>query len=531
MSKLINENRLFEKVIKNLGNPKNIVKEILQNSLRTNSTKVNFTIDGNVFTAQNDGAALENFISLFKVAETGHTEEVIENENPAGMGIMLLLAHSTMATFTSGSKTLEIDSARFFDDEHYREALADGMHIKACEDSKNFEVKLEMKDINVVASRLFLNNKGTASLHEDDNHFTGLDLYLNGIPVDKNEYDWLFKKEGTGELEGMTFGVMNRKNYSRPFTNQVVWHGNKIEASSIMKIFSAVITGKNHLFKPRFPDRDALINTDAEIEHIVALMEEQLETELREYVALNYDIGDHELALRIMENTSIVYDTSAFTRWGNVRKGDEDSLVVEDMYEVSISRANSTTSTMTVSEFEGDADHAADFHIESAVKSIGATPAPQWYIEMIDEDGMQLEVITTDAHLEASKAHINYCMEMVESIRLNGRTLTGIILDTEPVVTADHQLYETAVYLSDRGGYFEDTNSILDSLQEDLNSIAGAFNRTFNSHTLQNDVLRYIRNTEKIDNDLHIKTLTLDTESKKMQVTLSDDAIYEVALA
>lgn len=106
---IINQLRLFRQ--STFKDKLCFLDENIQNAQRAKATEVKVTIDSyeKVLIIENNGAVLEDPQSLFSIAESGWDNDIIENENPFGIGFFSNISVSDKIEILSGDNYIMFD--------------------------------------------------------------------------------------------------------------------------------------------------------------------------------------------------------------------------------------------------------------------------------------------------------------------------------------------------------------------------------------------------------------------------------------
>jgi hypothetical protein len=318
MSKLINESRFFSDVLKFIGNKNMIIEELIENAVRAHAQNCKIELgDSGIITCHNDGDVLVDFTHLLRVADTGYDAQMVSDQKPAGMGVFMMIAASTKATFRSGNKQLSIDCDRFWSEPTYRQEvveLLDNQDLLECDDYVDgFTSEFVCKEgfIESLKDHVFYSVKEMDNIRLSGYRFYNLDIVINGVKVRRDEHDWLISEKGAGDFEGCVIGVSNQG------SGELYWHGKHIACKEIAP-FTIVVNGCTDCISPTLPDRRSISNSADELAivhgKLEAIFEERLNTVFLESKGscgiLNY--------LRCLKGS---YQVEHFDFWGEVKVG------------------------------------------------------------------------------------------------------------------------------------------------------------------------------------------------------------------
>lgn len=169
--KTVNEDRLFSLLPYFFDNPSSVVIEIAQNAQRSGATRLDITLENGILRTFDNGSGTDNPEPLFVLADSNWSEEVEENQKPAGWGLFFLYSIAETVTFASGFGTVDVDCQRYLSDGGYRANI-----LSSIDPGRGFSgfsieagLRAEVKD-RILASIDRLN-------------WFPLDVTVNGLPV------------------------------------------------------------------------------------------------------------------------------------------------------------------------------------------------------------------------------------------------------------------------------------------------------------------------------------------------------------
>lgn len=119
----INEDRLFKLLPDFFSNPAAVIIELAQNAERSGASSLAITLENNHLQVEDNGNGCDDVKKLLVLAESGWSEEVEENELPAGWGLFFLISLADNLTFTSRFGSIELDCNRYLNERDYRETV------------------------------------------------------------------------------------------------------------------------------------------------------------------------------------------------------------------------------------------------------------------------------------------------------------------------------------------------------------------------------------------------------------------------
>jgi len=182
MSKFINENRLFKKIKCFFERPEMVFIEIAQNSTRAGATNLDLSLVDNTLTAIDNGSGCTDPMALLQLSGSDWSEEVENEQNPAGWGLFALYAISSTVKFVSKFGSMTVNCKRFLEDAEYRENLPQA--VDKNEHCDGFAIYAEIADKDILGR---LNND-----HKNDLGWFPLELSYNENKIERIEADRLY---------------------------------------------------------------------------------------------------------------------------------------------------------------------------------------------------------------------------------------------------------------------------------------------------------------------------------------------------
>ena len=511
---LINEERLFSHVIPNIGSKGRMVEELVENAVRAKAKNIVFIheIDGagnTSLTVENDGEILEDFTSLLKIAESDYDETVIRTQQPAGMGIMMMLSASMRVTFHSGRQRLTVERDPFFGDSGYRNTILD--HIE-----KTDEVVEGMKmTFDITGEANFI-----AKAFQGRLGFYSIDISYNDIVIEKCAPEFLLSKEGSGILRGATIGIENKQ--TAPYfydssRGRIIWFGKVIESAELAP-FTIVVGGNAEIkaLSPRLPDRTGFVNTEDELAAVKRELEDQLADTIQEYLNVNKE------APKFLHHTLRQYDVEHFEEWKGAKR-DETRLVLTD-YDARFSLIETGNDLLKpAEEFEV---RLVDFGeapiVQNGYHKIGGCTPPAWYQELIFE-GEPL-VVAYGSPLASKAAGMgDWWLYPAERILLEGIEIAAIA-DYEDgfYVSKDHDLDWFFSELSESLDEYNQS-AINDKLWASYNAAIEALEKRV---TTAEDLLRSLRTLSGKGWREKIEKVEFDMEAHEIMYVVGGEIFY-----
>lgn len=119
----INEDRLFKLLPDFFSNPAAVIIELAQNAERSGASSLAITLQDNVLQVEDNGKGCDDVKKLLVLAESGWSQEVEENELPAGWGLFFLISLADNLVFTSRFGSIDVNCNRYLNERDYRETV------------------------------------------------------------------------------------------------------------------------------------------------------------------------------------------------------------------------------------------------------------------------------------------------------------------------------------------------------------------------------------------------------------------------
>lgn len=381
---LINSKKLFSNVLPSMIEKGRMIQELVENAMRANAQTLRIRLEKEEegpawLYAENDGDVLDAFINLLKIAESHYDEDVIESQNPAGMGVMSYLAVSSECLFHSGAQLLRVQSRRFFDDEAYREGI-----LETIEEAEYFQgMKIAMKiegGTGFIESYFtpMTNDKEGDWVRSERLQYYPLTIRYNGAAVAQKRPEMLIETVGTGSFEGLQIGIPANFGYHIDNKREcgVFWFGKHIPSNTLSP-FTVIVDKKCAALQPRLPDRASLANTRDELDVLREELETQLHDAIQDYLMTHHDMN-------LLGRLKHAYDVEHFVKWDEASKG--MTRLVVDTDEVLFSLVESDADLLKAPQkyyTRGSVDFGGAPIVEGSRLSLGGTPAPSWYMALV----------------------------------------------------------------------------------------------------------------------------------------------------
>lgn len=464
----INQNRFFSQVAPYMFSKKVLIDEMIENAVRAKASQVNISINDLELKITNDGSVLNDFSSLFIIADSDYSEEVESSHKPAGMGMLSLISNATEVTFKSGNQCITIVSENYFSDTDYREdilSLVQTLDEPIDNHVDGFEIIATMKE------ELKL-DYGVRNKYR----FYDIDIMINGEEIEtKRKIKAFFRKEVSAGVEvvipSKTLGI----NFSNMTDGFVIWHGKVIESKALSP-FSIIVNGQTDLVSPVLPDRQALTMDCNGLRILKRKLEVESFDDIQE--SLNRITGFGKIK-DILNSLHKCYSLENLDTYYSVQRHNNEQMVFDASFEP----------TVLVDGIKKEVEDVADNeycvsndNIHFIQNSIGASIAPQWVKDKFEKQCV-VEITTSDKakHANTHTEHRDF-MIIAESITINGKVIDSIIITNND---GNDELWFTKDY--DYAGYcenqannhsweYQNIDEAIDELYSDFESILTAYN-------------------------------------------------------
>lgn len=525
---MINVERIYDSVVKYLGDSNKLIEELIENAIRAKANQINIKVsdDKRFISVMNNGQILKDFSPLLTLADTNYDAEVIANHQPAGMGVMMMLAASSKVLFASGFQRLEVDGQRFFTDTKYRESVLGTVETRNIFiDGFYTELHL-LKPLQVAYDSRKHTLDGTL-------YYYGTEIYLDYhrveskyIPLAKQEIEWVVSKDGSAILDGAIIGVEKRELKNTSFTKSeggyLYWHGKKISVPGI-RPFTIEVKDSFKALSPRLPDRTGVVNAHSEINEVKIELEKQLKPLIQnlideigptiknrwEFSAFTSFIGKLELG----------YTTETFVRWtGGAFKDNTERFYTTGHSEAALTingkPHDESVEDVRLMNFFDQPDEIAFGNV-----NVTGCEAPSWLKAIVVDKLPVISVTQPKQYAEASNS-LNYNLQFVESITFDGYTMTSLWDYDDDVYyfTKEGDAEELIKYLFECSDY-SDESKIRSEVKSDVDLILTAFKKESNLY----DSLEYpstiLRSVFGVTlGDINIEKFEIDVENKMMKI-------------
>lgn len=293
---LIEKNK-FGKVVKRLftGSTAEILGEILQNAQRAGAKAMDFAIDQatGVLTVTDDGdgliknaGAAEQFLPVITIAQSEYENKDVADQDPMGVGIFSVLAHSAVSAMSIASNNLELTlpsaevwTAEFWNDWQKR--------IAASEFGKGFRLVIRATPDFAEHAANLLRGIRTPRLndpHEVVSPARGYEdlllVRLNGAAVDTSvpakvkDFDFIVSET---EFDGsrLTIGY-KRECFGTSRQSFVNWYGQLISTGTVHSAFNFYLQVRQGTpVNPKSPTRNGIIK-DAKSDALLDLVRREI---------------------------------------------------------------------------------------------------------------------------------------------------------------------------------------------------------------------------------------------------------------
>ncbi len=251
-------------------------------------------------------------LNLFIVAQSSYDIDVENAQKPAGMGILSIIASSTVITFASGNKEITVNSDLYFNDADYRANLL----------SSTVEIKEAVNGMKITAT-LKKRIDAYFSIKLDESFkFYDIDIVFNNKKIKtKTPITFLFSKEiSKGVIVGIPEKQLGNHYHSYNTDGYVIWHGKLIPAPQI-KPFTLIVNGEASLVTPVLPNRSEITLGTDEGKELVAYLESLVSEEIQDFID---DIKSSSKIVHFLPYLSKEYSLDKLTYYFECVKDEED---------------------------------------------------------------------------------------------------------------------------------------------------------------------------------------------------------------
>jgi len=260
---MINETRLFKLLPCFFESPTAVLVEIAQNACRSGASTLAITMEADLLKVDDDGKGTDNIEAIFTLGESDWTEEVMENQMPAGWGLFFLIAISDRITYRSLFCEVSVDCEQFLNNSQYRKNLLAQVDTSA-KTRRGFHITASLKE--GIADKI---NPKYSFVTAGLSYFA-LDISINGNKIDRNNIAEMYKDYPikTSYLGNDVYINPSQYMFSHLFADRtslrdlsVIWHGIPIYHPSH---YASVVIDieKNNPLTPVLPYRKAVKDDD-----------------------------------------------------------------------------------------------------------------------------------------------------------------------------------------------------------------------------------------------------------------------------
>lgn len=285
---LVNEQLFFDQILRRLfsNDPYDVLTELLQNAQRAGASQISFRFQeaGRCEIVDNGHGLLNGEASLYDLLCVGASRyddpQVATFQSPMGVGFYALLALQGIerVTLESGTITLEIEPARWFQDQAYRAAW----HTRILKHPRASGFRLVVEGSEEVLSRwrTLLRQEGSTPhrLWPAQGYAGILEVLVDGVPVATELPDWVTLPKA--QIKGQYLGHELRLQLGNVGPNggiAVLWFGQLIltPAGVPWSAFLRVGPLGTSPVNPQAPIRKGLIKDQA-LEALCQWIEDQI---------------------------------------------------------------------------------------------------------------------------------------------------------------------------------------------------------------------------------------------------------------
>jgi len=479
----LNTERLFSEVLPHIS-PLTAGEELIENAQRAGAKNIYFTYDNEkTITITNDGESVDNLLNMLVVAETNYSDDKVQHQNPAGMGMILILSAVESISIASLNKELLVDSNLFFTDKEYRDSLntlEGSAPIVGLSLILNFKTKEKAFGFFDVVNRL---------THRHS-------LKINTRIGNDSTFKEVVPHEDKDIIGKISFGdkcdprfrnciiTLCEYNVGSYTSSYFFWFGKKIIIPSSTQIkFSIEVVGQNDFFSPSLPNRKSLNNTDKEMRKLYTDVILEFKKEIKAYLK-NYreTHGDKKVSslYEIAHTHGIVSlsDIADFTYWGGIERNriermiESNSVIIKsekfDYLDNIILRVDNEDAYHEIITLSTDAMRTDEIEIINLRDF-----APKWYRNIFENHA------TKDFNIEYKKA-----------TPLPGGNFSYMILDDLTINNKEIKLF--AFMGEDDPDTVFLTKDFLESDGEAMHTLVGMIDDRFESYS-RDDVYYQVR--------------------------------------
>jgi hypothetical protein len=244
----LNKRRLIENLRFAFPNRYSVVTELLQNARRAGASSVALTYDAGAkrLVVRDDGCGIADFQTLLTLGESGWSEAVQRAEHPFGLGFLQSLYAAGRCTVESGGRRVGFDT---------RAALAGAtVAVERGTDTRGTTVTLEEVELPRLDREIVRMTRGFPI----PVHFNGVVLRRPHAP---DALPYVETSIGRVHLAGLEDGAVTRE-------TAVYLQGLMIEGPMLLGSSCNVVHLDSKAFRARLPDRDRLMEQDAQLKRV-----------------------------------------------------------------------------------------------------------------------------------------------------------------------------------------------------------------------------------------------------------------------
>lgn len=259
----INTDRFFSEVLPHIS-PLTAGEELIENAQRAGASEITFTYNGgNKVEIENNGEAVNDLLNMFVVADTHYSDQTVSSQNPAGMGMLIILSGVERIKLSSKENEFEIISDNFFKDSSYRDVLKMTKGNTLVLGLKmELEFKTEKEATSFVENIKILTHKYKVEI----------------TVVEPTATTKVLPFEAENILGQISFGEncdprwknciiqLNKLEFSELHRNYLFWFGKKVFLPfSDLFSFDIEVVGENTFLSPNLPDRSKVNQSEEEM--------------------------------------------------------------------------------------------------------------------------------------------------------------------------------------------------------------------------------------------------------------------------
>lgn len=316
---MINTEKLISQIPRYFNNDINtIISELIQNSTRAGASfiKLDYRKDHDYLIIVDDGKGIDDIIESITIANSVWDNSIMENQDPAGVGIFSTFSISYKVEISSKFGTLIIDPELFFSSRDYRLRLKDSIDIDNIYEEGTMIV-LSLKDIKTVEKLISWINASINYNYEFTKHNLDIitpDGVITAFDINKTREALkdksIFFKETTYEGNTCFIFIPQTDSVINAYNNSIVkYYGHHISYQH-RDVFNCLIDiREGSPLTPVLPARASIIEDEK-----FDIFHKEMKRVFMKYILMEYDNGNLVSLLkeRVGYNTARLYNLITF---------------------------------------------------------------------------------------------------------------------------------------------------------------------------------------------------------------------------